>query len=165
MPTPEVDGGSGLGRRSLNPRIEFNPHVCAGQPFIKGTRILVEVILGQLAEGGSWDSVLAGYPELTRAEIEAAPGFAEASVTRSQITKLVPAWRFMRRFLAGCEAQSRSWRQHPPPIEWSAINLRSRKPLSGSRCFESAFICKSADKAVPGFHPQIRADSRRFFPT
>jgi uncharacterized protein (DUF433 family) len=58
---------------------------------IKGTRIPVEVILGQLAEGESWDALLKGYPELTRADIQAALRFAEASVIGSAITELVPA--------------------------------------------------------------------------
>ena len=47
-------------------RIEFNPRVCGGRPVIKGTRIPVEVILGQLADGESWDALLKGYAELTR---------------------------------------------------------------------------------------------------
>ena len=48
-------------------------------------------ILGQLADGESWDALLKGYPELTRADIQAALRFAEASVVSSQITELVPA--------------------------------------------------------------------------
>jgi uncharacterized protein (DUF433 family) len=58
---------------------------------IKGARIPVEVILGQLAEGESWDALLKGYPELTRADIHAVLRFAEASVVCSEIAELVPA--------------------------------------------------------------------------
>ena len=54
----------------MNDRIEVNPRVCGGRPVVKGTRIPVEVILGQLAEAESWDSILNGYPELTRADIQ-----------------------------------------------------------------------------------------------
>lgn len=72
----------------VNDRIEINPRVCAGRPVIKGTRIPVEVVLGQLAENESWDSILAGYPELTRADIKAALRFAEESVLRSEFTEL-----------------------------------------------------------------------------
>ena len=75
----------------MNDRIEFNPCVCGGCPVIKGTRIPVVVILGQLADGESWDALLKGYPELTRADIQAALRFAEASVVNSQFTELVPA--------------------------------------------------------------------------
>jgi uncharacterized protein (DUF433 family) len=56
----------------MNDRIEINPRVCGGRPVIKGTRIPVEVILGQLAEGESWEALLEGYPELGRADIQAA---------------------------------------------------------------------------------------------
>ena len=75
----------------MNERIEFNPRVCGGRPVIKGTRIPVQVILGQLAGGESWDSLIHGYPELTRADIQAALRFAEASVVNSEITDLAPA--------------------------------------------------------------------------
>jgi uncharacterized protein (DUF433 family) len=75
----------------MNDRIDFNPRVCGGRPVIKGTRIPVEVLLGQLAEGESWDALLKGYPELTRSDIQAATRFAEASVANSEITELVPA--------------------------------------------------------------------------
>lgn len=75
----------------MNDRIEFNPRVCGGRPVIKGTRIPVSVILGQLADGESWDALLKGYPELTRADIQATLRFAEASVVSSEITELAPA--------------------------------------------------------------------------
>jgi uncharacterized protein (DUF433 family) len=72
----------------MNARIEFDPRVCGGRPVIRGTRIPVEVILGQLAEGDSWEALLRGYPELSRADIQAALRFAEASVVSSEITEL-----------------------------------------------------------------------------
>jgi uncharacterized protein (DUF433 family) len=56
----------------MNDRIEINPRVCGGQPVIKGTRISVVVLLEQLAAGESWDSLLHGYPELSRADVQAA---------------------------------------------------------------------------------------------
>ena len=75
----------------MNDRIEINPRVCGGRPAIKGTRVPVEVILGQLAESESWDALLKGYPELVRADIQATLRFAEASVVNSEISDLVPA--------------------------------------------------------------------------
>jgi uncharacterized protein (DUF433 family) len=74
----------------MNDRIEINPRVCGGQPVIKGTRIPVEVILDQLAEDESWDALLAGYPELTRLDIQAAIHFARAAIINSEITEFVP---------------------------------------------------------------------------
>ena len=70
----------------MNERIEINPRVCGGQPVSKGTRIAVAVILEQLAEGESWDSLRRGYPELTRDDIEAALRYARHSVLHTEIT-------------------------------------------------------------------------------
>ena len=75
----------------MNDRIEFNPRVCGGRPVIKGTRIPVEVILGQLAEDESWEALLKGYPELTRVDIQATLRFAEANVVNTEVTELAPA--------------------------------------------------------------------------
>jgi uncharacterized protein (DUF433 family) len=57
---------------AMSERIEINPRVCGGQPVIEGTRIPVAVILDQLADGETWDSLLEGFPELKRADIQSA---------------------------------------------------------------------------------------------
>ena len=75
----------------MNERIEINPRVCGGQPVIKGARRAVAVILEQLADGETWDSLLRGTPELARADIEAALRYARASVLHTEITPLAPA--------------------------------------------------------------------------
>ena len=66
----------------VNPmkRIELNPKVCNGKPVIKGTRITVSVILEQIAEGVSRDDLLAGYPELTKDDIQAVVLYARESL-------------------------------------------------------------------------------------
>ena len=66
-------------------RIELNPRVCNGKPVIKGTRIPVSVILEQIAEGESWDAVLAGYPELKKEDIRAALHYARASLDHTEV--------------------------------------------------------------------------------
>jgi uncharacterized protein (DUF433 family) len=72
----------------MSERIEIKPRVCGGQPLIQGTRVPVSVILEQLADGESWDSVLSGYPELTRTDIQAALRYARDSVLHTEITAL-----------------------------------------------------------------------------
>ena len=72
-------------------RIEMNPRVCAGKPVIKGTRIPVAVLLGLLAEGESWDSILKGYPELEPADLQAALHYAQATIQHTDIAPLAPA--------------------------------------------------------------------------
>jgi len=76
---------------AMNDRIEINPRVCGGGPVIKGTRISVAVLLEQLAGGESWDSLLRGYPELTRADIQAALNYARQAVLHTEFTELEPA--------------------------------------------------------------------------
>ena len=66
-------------------RIEMDPRVCSGKAVIKGTRIPVSVILGQIAEGESWDDLLEGYPELKREDIQAALLYATASLDHMEI--------------------------------------------------------------------------------
>ncbi len=66
-------------------RIELNPRVCNGRPVIRGTRIPVSVILEQIADGESWDAVLAGYPELKREDIQAALLYARAALDHTEI--------------------------------------------------------------------------------
>jgi uncharacterized protein (DUF433 family) len=77
-----LSGGTGM---VLIDRIELNPRVCNGMPVIKGTRIPVSVILEQVAEGESWDNLLAGYPELKKEDIQAALLYARASLDHTEI--------------------------------------------------------------------------------
>ena len=66
-------------------RIEIDPRVCNGKPVVKGTRIPVSVILDQISEGESWDSVLEGYPELAKEDIQAALQYASAILERTEV--------------------------------------------------------------------------------
>jgi len=75
----------------MSESIEINPRVCGGQPVIKGTRISVSTILEQLAGGESWDSLLKGYPELKRADIQAVLHYARHSILHTEITTLSAA--------------------------------------------------------------------------
>ncbi len=57
-------------------RITSNPDICHGQPVIRGTRIMVWLILEYLANGDSADDILASYPTLTREDISACLAYA-----------------------------------------------------------------------------------------
>ncbi len=69
----------------MTDRIEINPRVCGGQPVIKDTRVSVVAVLEQLAEGESWDSILRGYPELTRDDIQAVLDYARHCVLQTEV--------------------------------------------------------------------------------
>jgi uncharacterized protein (DUF433 family) len=65
-------------------RIELDPRVCNGKPVIRGTRIPVSVILYQLAQEDSIDSVLKDYPELEKEDIQAALLYAKKIIDHSE---------------------------------------------------------------------------------
>lgn len=51
-------------------RITFDPQIMGGRACIRGMRIPVSVIVGQIAHGADWDEVLKGYPALERDDIQ-----------------------------------------------------------------------------------------------
>ena len=57
-------------------RISIDPNVCHGHPCVKGTRIMVWLILNYLANGDSVEDILASYPGLTREDIRACLAYA-----------------------------------------------------------------------------------------
>lgn len=57
-------------------RIVYDPEILVGKPVIKGTRISVELILGWLANGWTFEQLLESYPHITREDILAALSFA-----------------------------------------------------------------------------------------
>ena len=57
---------------SWQDHIVVNPTVCHAKTCIKGTRIMVSVILDNLAAGLSPDEILRSYPALSREAIQAA---------------------------------------------------------------------------------------------
>jgi uncharacterized protein (DUF433 family) len=57
-------------------RISVNPRVCHGKPCIKGTRIMVSIILDYLRADEPADEILRQYPNLTRDDIRAAVAYA-----------------------------------------------------------------------------------------
>jgi len=56
--------------------IVCDPKILVGKPSIKGTRISVELILGWLSAGWSFEELLVSYPNVTRADVLAALAYA-----------------------------------------------------------------------------------------
>jgi uncharacterized protein (DUF433 family) len=50
-------------------RITHNPGIMGGKPCIRGMRVTVGTIVGQIAAGQSIDAVLGDYPYLEREDI------------------------------------------------------------------------------------------------
>jgi len=57
-------------------RISADPSVCHGKPCIRGTRIMVSVILDYLTAEEPVEEILRQYPSLTRDDIRAAVAYA-----------------------------------------------------------------------------------------
>jgi uncharacterized protein (DUF433 family) len=51
--------------------IMADPNIMLGKPVIRGTRITVEFIIQQLAQGASTEDLLKDYPGLTKEQIQA----------------------------------------------------------------------------------------------
>ncbi len=52
-----------------------DPQICHGQATVRGTRILVSIILDALADGMTEDEIIAEYPTLTVEGIRAAAAY------------------------------------------------------------------------------------------
>ncbi|MEK7474844.1 MAG: DUF433 domain-containing protein [Candidatus Coatesbacteria bacterium] len=53
-------------------RITFDPRIMGGRACIRGMRIPVSGIVGQVAHGIPFEEILKGYPDLERADISQA---------------------------------------------------------------------------------------------
>ncbi len=71
-------------------RIEINPKIVVGKPVIKGTRITVELILRQLAQGITVKGMLKNYPHLKKEDIYAAIKYAAELVEEETVYPLTP---------------------------------------------------------------------------
>jgi uncharacterized protein (DUF433 family) len=63
--------------------IMVDPTICHGQACIKDTRIMVSVVLDNLAAGVSVDEMIQSYPSLTEESIQASIAYA-AELAREQ---------------------------------------------------------------------------------
>ncbi len=61
-------------------KIISDPKILGGKPVIVGTRISVELIMNFLGAGMSVKEILSEYPELKKAEVVAAIGYAPSLV-------------------------------------------------------------------------------------
>jgi len=69
-------------------RISIDPKICHGKPCIKGTRIMVSVILALLEESLSFEDIKDEYPELTDEDIRQAIEYARLTIDNEEIRTL-----------------------------------------------------------------------------
>ncbi len=70
-------------------RISVDPLVCHGKACVKGTRIMVSVILDNLAAGLTHTAILKSYPTLKNEDIDGCVAYA-AELARERVLPLTP---------------------------------------------------------------------------
>jgi len=73
--------------------ITVDPTVCHGRACMRGTRIMVSVVLDNLAAGLTPDEIVRSYPSLSRESVQAAIAYA-AELGRERVVAMpdvVPA--------------------------------------------------------------------------
>ena len=64
--------------------ISVDPAVCHGKACIRGTRIMVSVILDNLASGQTAGEIIRSYPSVTQESVQAAIAYA-ADLARERV--------------------------------------------------------------------------------
>ncbi len=68
-------------------RITFNSQIMGGRACIRGMRIPVSVIVGQIAHEATFDEILEGFPDLEKEDIQQAIEYA-AWLAQEQVFNL-----------------------------------------------------------------------------
>jgi uncharacterized protein (DUF433 family) len=72
-------------------RITVDPTRMGGLPTIRGTRVTVGMVLGQLASGRAIEDIIEDYPYLERADVLAALEYGAAVVNEREVPVARPA--------------------------------------------------------------------------
>lgn len=70
---------------NLLDRITVNPDIFGGKPILRGHRLAVEHILGMLAAGDDFETILAGYDWLKRDDLLACLAYAQRVVGHERV--------------------------------------------------------------------------------
>lgn len=74
-----------MGQDELLQRITFDPAIFGGKPIIRGHRLAVEHVLGQLAAGDSQEDLLKAYPWLEPEDVLACLAYARRVVGHERV--------------------------------------------------------------------------------
>ncbi len=70
--------------KEIFPGITVDPQVIHGRPVVAGTRVPVEVVVGELAGGASFEDIMQDY-HLTDEQIRAALGYAAQMLSSTTV--------------------------------------------------------------------------------
>lgn len=68
----------------IAPRIQINENIRSGKPVIKGTRVPVDLIVGKLAGGMTYEEIMQEY-ELTKEDIFACLEYAAKQLSSEEV--------------------------------------------------------------------------------
>jgi uncharacterized protein (DUF433 family) len=77
-----------MNEHELLQRITVNPAIFGGKPIIRGHRLAVEHVLGMLAAGDSFETLLQGYCWLVKEDLQACLIYARRLVGNERIEPL-----------------------------------------------------------------------------
>ncbi len=77
-----------MNEQTLLNRITVNSKIFGGKPIIRDRRLAVEHVLGMLAAGDTFETLLEGYPWLEREDIQACLVYARRLVAHERIELL-----------------------------------------------------------------------------
>ena len=83
--TSKGSPGTGSSNEDLLRRITADSKIFGGKPIVRGMRISVELIVGLLAQGASFDELLDDYPDLEEADIRACLAYAHAVISEDRL--------------------------------------------------------------------------------
>jgi len=66
-------------------RIHIDPKILVGKPVIRSTRIAVEFVVELLAEGWTFEQILANYPHLKAEDIRACLRYAHQLMQQEKV--------------------------------------------------------------------------------
>lgn len=87
-----MNGQEGINMQDLLDRISVDPTVCHGQPCIKGTRIMVYVVLELLESGVTPERIIKEYyPQVSKQDVDACLHYAASLIRDAEFVPFVTA--------------------------------------------------------------------------
>jgi len=78
-------------RMALTGHIIVDPKILTGKPFVRGTRISVELVVELPAPGWSHEQILASYPHLSEKDIRVCLAYASELLREEKVYPLKTA--------------------------------------------------------------------------
>lgn len=82
---------------TTTPLVSLNPDVMGGRPVFVGTRVPIDIVVGSLDEGSTFDQLREAWPFLSEEHVRQARAFlaANPAVARTPFAKVMPQARLV----------------------------------------------------------------------